>query len=58
VRATGVERDVAADGADRLARRIGRVVEPVRRAERCDGEVDDAGLDDRDARLGIEPGSG
>ena len=55
VRATGVERDVAADRADRLARRIGRVVEAVRRRHRGDGEVDDAGLDDRDARGGIEP---
>ena len=31
MRAAGVEGDVAADGADRLAGRIGRVVQPVRR---------------------------
>ena len=31
VRAAGVLRDVAADGADLLAGRVGRVVEPVRR---------------------------
>ena len=50
VRAAGVERDVAADRADRLARGIGRVVQAVRCGQRGDGEVDDAGLDDGDAR--------
>ena len=33
VRAAGVERDVAANRADLLARRVGRVVEPVRRRQ-------------------------
>ena len=51
VRAAGVERDVAADGADRLARRIGRVVQAVRsRPPRVTSRLIDAGLDHGDAR--------
>ena len=49
VGAAGIEGDVAADGADRLARRIGRVVEAERNRRRRDVEVDHAGLDHGDA---------
>ena len=45
MRAARVLRDVAADRADQLARRIGRVVVAVRRDAPGDVEVDDAGLD-------------
>ena len=44
VRAAGVLRDVAADRADLLARRVGRVVVAVRRDAPRDVEVGDAGL--------------
>ena len=47
VRAAGVLRDVAADRAHLLARRIGCVVQPVRRRRLRDRQVRDAGLDDR-----------
>ena len=46
VRAAGVLRDVAADRADLLARRVGRVVVAVRGRRPGDVEVDHAGLDD------------
>ena len=49
VGAARVEGDVAADRADRLARRIGRVVHAERDGGGRDVEVDDAGLDDGDA---------
>ena len=49
VGAARVEGDVAADRADRLARRIGRVVQAERDGGGRDVEVDDAGLDDGDA---------
>ena len=45
---------VAADGARRLARRVGRVVQPVRRRGARQAEVHDARLDDRAAVLGID----
>ena len=51
VRAAGVLGDVAADRADLLARRIGRVVVAERRHLPRDLEVGDAGLD-RDALVG------
>lgn len=47
VRATGVFRDVATDGAGLLAGRVGREVEAVRCGGQAKIEVDDAGLDDR-----------
>ena len=46
VRSAGIEGDVAANRADRLARRIGRVVEPEARRGRGDVEIDDARLHD------------
>ena len=46
VRAAGVLRDVAADRADLLARRVGRVVVAVRRRRPGHVEVDHARLDD------------
>ena len=55
MRAAGVERHVAADRADRLARGVRRVVQPVRRGECRDREVHDAGFDDGESRAGIEP---
>ena len=55
VRAAGVERDVAADRADRLARRIRRVIETVLRRGGRHIEIDHARLDDGDPRLGIDP---
>ena len=45
VRAAGVLRDVAADRADLLARRVGRVVVAVRCDGACDVEVRDSRLD-------------
>ena len=45
VRAAGILGDVAANRADQLARRIGRVVVAVRRDAARDVEVDDARLD-------------
>ena len=47
VRAAGVLRDVAADRADLLARRVGRVVVAVRRRRLAHLQVDDAGVEDR-----------
>jgi hypothetical protein len=64
VRAAGVLRDVAADRADLLAARVGRVVEPVRRGRGGDLQVRDAGLDGRaavdrvDLQDPLEPGQG
>ena len=55
VGAAGVEGDVAADGAHRLARRVGRVVEAVRLAGGRDVEVDHAGLDDGDPVERVDP---
>ena len=55
VRAAGVEGDVAADRADRLARRVGRVEQAVRGGGARDVRVDHARLDDRDALVGVEP---
>ena len=55
VRAPGVERDVAADRADRLARGVRRVVQPVRRGQCGDREIDDAGFDDGEAGRRVEP---
>ena len=49
VRAARVEGDIAADRADELAGRVGRVVEAVGRSRLGDVEVDHAGLDDGDA---------
>ena len=54
MRATGIEGDVAADGADGLARRIGRVVETVGRDGEGHGGVDHARLDDGEALGGID----
>ena len=47
--AAGILRDIAADGAGDLRRRIGRVIEAVGRDRRADREIGDAGLDHRDA---------
>jgi hypothetical protein len=47
--ATGILRDVSADRADELRRRVGRVVEAVRRGGTRNREVWYAGLDARDA---------
>ena len=58
VRATGVLREVAADGADLLARRVRRVVVPVRCGCLRDVEVDDARLDDRALVLTSDSGDG
>ncbi len=55
VRAARVEGHVAANRADLLAGRIGRVVEAMRRAKRGDREIDDAGLDHGHARARVEP---
>src|SRR5580693_2301021 len=46
VRPTGVLRHVAADRADHLAGRVGRVEEPERLSGLAHGQVGDAGLDD------------
>ena len=54
MRATGIEGDVAADGADGLARGIGRVVETVGRDGEGDSGVDHAGFDDGEALGGID----
>jgi hypothetical protein len=54
VRAAGVVRDVAADRARRLAARIGRVEKSVLGDRLRDCEIDDAGLDDRDAIFEID----
>ena len=54
VGAAGVEGDVAADGADRLARRIRRVVQTERDRGGRHVEVDDARLDHGDAVDGID----
>ena len=54
VRAARVEGQVAADGADGLARRVGRVGQPVGRGRPADVEVDDAGLDHRRARVRVD----
>ena len=54
VRAAGVLRDVAADGADLLAGRVGRVVEPVRGGGLGDLEVVDAGLEHRAPVLDVD----
>ena len=52
VRPPGVERHVAADRADRLARGVRRVVQPVRGGQCRDCEIDDAGFDDGEAGCG------
>ena len=52
--AAGIEGDVASDGADRLAGRIGREVKSVRRGGFGDVEIDHSRLDDSDAVIGIE----
>ena len=54
VRAAGVLRDVAADRADLLARRVGRVVVAVRRDGAGHVEVRDAGLDDDALALEVD----
>ena len=54
VRAARVEGEVAADRADGLARRVGRVGQPVARGGPADVEVDDAGLDDGGARVRVD----
>jgi len=54
VGAAGVEGDVAADRADRLARWVGRVVQAVGRRGERDRGVDHAGLDDGEALGGID----
>ena len=54
VRAAGVLGDVAADRADLLARRIGRVEVAVRRDRTRDVEVRDAGLDDDAPALEVD----
>ena len=54
VRASRVLGDVAADRADLLRRRVGRVVEAVRRDRRGHVEVRDARLDDDLATLDID----
>src|SRR5262249_38365318 len=46
MRATGVLSDIAADGADLLARWVGRVVKAIRRDTLRHGEVDDTRLYD------------
>ena len=52
--ATGILGDVAADRARDLRRRIGRVIQAVRRRCLRDREVRDAGLDARDAAARID----
>ncbi len=54
VRAAGVLGDVAADRADLLARRVGRVEVAVRRDRTRDVEVRDAGLDDDATALEVD----
>ena len=54
VRAAGVLRNVTADAAGHLARRIRRVVQTERRGRLRDVEVHDTGLHDRDAILDID----
>ena len=58
VRAAGVLRDVAADRADLLARRVGRVVVAVGRRRLGDVEVDHARLDDGALVLAAYGGDG
>jgi len=52
--AAGVLRNVAAERAGLLARRIGRVEEAVSRDRLREIRVHDAGLHDRDAVLGVD----
>ena len=52
--AARVEGHVAADGADQLAGRIGRVVEAKWGRRLGDVQIDDAGFNNGDARHGIE----
>jgi len=49
VHTAGILRNVAADGAGDLRRRIGSVIEAFGLHRRADGEIGDAGLDHRDA---------
>ncbi len=53
VDAAGILRDVAADGARELRRRVRRVEEPVRGCGVRDREIGDAGLDPGEAPSGI-----
>ena len=50
----GVGGDVAADRADLVRRRVGRVPEPVLRGGRLDLGVERARLDDRDLAVGVD----
>ena len=54
VRTAGVEGDVAADGADGLAGRVGRVIEPVRRGCNRHIQVAHARLYNGDALLCVD----
>ena len=54
VHAAGIFRDIAADRAGDLRRRIGRVVEAGMRHRLADGEIGDAGLGDDDAVVEID----
>ena len=49
MRAAGIHREIAGDGAGELRRRIGRVEETFRRHARGDFEIGDAGFDAREA---------
>jgi hypothetical protein len=55
MRAACVEGDIAADGANRLARRIRSVMQTVRLSRRRHGEIHDSRLHDRNPLLWIEP---
>jgi len=54
VHAAGVLGDVAADGAGDLRRRVGRVIQAIRRGRLGDGEIAHAGLDSGGAIQGID----
>jgi len=49
VRAAGILGDIAADGTCGLARRVGGVMQPVRRRRTRQRDVHDTGLDDRES---------